>query len=369
MGEPFGLRGPIAAPAPAPPLPPLTKRDRDALMLTLQGEVDNETPLAQQAVTGVILNRSRMTGRSSYDIVSDRNLDKHGKLVDEFDGFYNRPGGYPLTQADYDRLWKNVAQVENGNDPNPAGNATNYYSPQSMPHPGQVASWAQGKTPLGFIGHQRFYALPFEGRLPLPVDPAQPFRGTAAPVGVGENPNGAHPASPRSDLSPYLQEASYSSPAPDPDGLPDGSPPAQGGLNPAPPGDLTGMPPDLLADNVRSQPQGPLNAPPPGGLPTGMGDYLYGAGNPAAARPSLPLAALAMNARPPSQGVLNAAPSPMTAQVAPPTDADIQALGPENAAILSRLLAKPTAAAPNPLAAALMALGPGASGGPPASQV
>ena len=93
----------------------------------------------------------------------------------------------------------------------------------------------------------------------------------------------------------------------------------------------------------------------------------------------------------------------MTAQGAPPADAYIQALGPENAAVLSRLLAKPVGDAPlqakppnlmlaealaalapgasktmpagqlnpaaasaNPLAAALMAMGPGAAG-PPAN--
>jgi hypothetical protein len=280
----------------------------------------------------------------------------------------------------------------------------------------------------------------------------------AAPVGPRPNPSAVPGAaglapnspSPRADLSPYLQDASYNpggglfatSGQP---GLPPqpgltalaGRPPAQGQLNaslqggvtagmggdlngPGDPGALGLPPPGGFVSNARPPTQGDLNAPfsmqagagmggaptdqgaadpgdsimatfralgrppgqgdlnapPQGGLPTMTGDYLYGAGNPAA-RGGPPSAALALGARTPTQGDLNSPPWSATGfgPGGPPTDEDIQNLGYDNAVALSRMLgvrpaqaAPPTKSPSQMMADALIALRSGGQASQPQGQ-
>jgi hypothetical protein len=113
---------------------------------------------------------------------------------------------------------------------------------------------------------------------------------------------------------------------------------------------------------AKPQGQGAFNPAPQGGLPTDMGDYLYGPGDPTTAPP----ASSSFDGRPQGPG---ASPTFANGTFGPAaTNADLAALGPENAAALASLLAKPAPqAAPRNLsehvllAQALMNLAPAAS--------
>jgi hypothetical protein len=108
----------------------------------------------------------------------------------------------------------------------------------------------------------------------------------AAPIPIGAQPSAAGP---RADLSPSPESA----------GAIQGTPILAADDQPGPP-----WQPGAAFSDSRPSLQGALNAPPPtqGGVPAGLGDYLYGPGAPAAHAGPAPLGALALNARPPRPG-------------------------------------------------------------------
>jgi len=259
-----------------------------------------------------------MTGRSIYDIVSERHPNaKTGALTPEYDGYYAQLQKRALSRADDARIWQNIAPILTGSAPNPAGNATNYYAPTAMHPRGTAPSWAKQAFPVGQLGRHVYYALPYAGRPAPDSDPAQPFGGRQSPA---EARHTQHPL-----------------------GVSDGSFPATQQTLSRPSAAADTASPDWYSDqeagDLQSPPeaQDPLSgAPPPGGLPSDHGDLAYGAGSPA---------------RAPGPGD---APGPPDRGVRPE---DIANFGHDNAHALALLLGKPPQGAPaqDPLAASLMA--------------
>jgi hypothetical protein len=341
--------------------------DYDTATRAVMGEDLLHGALGEQMVAGTMRNRALLSGKSITDIVR----------TGRYDGYKGAVLTTTRSSPVYQSVRANIESILNGSARNPAGNATAYYAPKWMKKDvlgrPKAPKWATDQTHVGDFGDQRFYAAPFPAKDSIPLPPSG-FAGSAVnlkPEAPGVTPG--RPAPRAMEGRPSTLQSAFAAsqpsivapqtPAPaDSAPLGDFAPTSWPGSAPmtAPPDQdksQTPVQPGTLADIGRLQ-----GGAPQGGLPTDMGDYLYGPGDPDAGA-----ATAATGGKPPSPYDSPPGVGASDAQVAPDgavRPEDIANLGYENAHILARLLGRKPSPPPAPseqdptqamLVAALMA--------------
>lgn len=131
----------------------LDPRDVDLINRTVYGEARSETPVGQQAVASVILNRARQSGMTPSDVVLAQN---------QFEPWNNpqtraQLQGLDPNSPEYQRIAATVAPVLQGQAPDPTGGATHFYAPRAQAALGRNApAWDDGTGQD--IGNHRFFA-------------------------------------------------------------------------------------------------------------------------------------------------------------------------------------------------------------------
>lgn len=126
-----------------------SNQDIDSIVRTVAAEGGNQSPLGQQAIAHVILNRANSKGQSASDIVN---------APGQFEGVNNGSASKVAPEsALYRKVFNNIAPTLAGKTNDPTNGATLFYSPKAQTALGRESpAWANGQ-PSAQIGDHNFY--------------------------------------------------------------------------------------------------------------------------------------------------------------------------------------------------------------------
>ena len=148
--------------------------DFDKAVRTVWGEARGESPLGQQAVASVILNRARSAKMSPTDVVMAKN---------QFEPWSrNRAAleGLDANSPEYRKIASAIWPVWTGESADPTGGATHFYSPTAQRALGrQAPSWDNGAGVD--LGTHRFFKLGYGAPTKTSGDVSPPYSPIPSP--------------------------------------------------------------------------------------------------------------------------------------------------------------------------------------------